>query len=94
MENSKQNINNIAAVSSPSQAQNEESSLSSNQPAAKIQKDMSMEEQAKYYKDLFVKSKKLIMKYEEKIKNIEEANLNLKNKLKDYEAGRIYYIMI
>ena len=86
MENSKQNINNIAAVSSPSQI--EESSPSSNQPAAKIQKEMSMEEQAKYYKDLFVKSKKLIMKYEEKIKNIEEANLNLKNKLKDYEAGR------
>ena len=94
MEISKQNINNLAVVGSPSQVQNDESSLSSNQPAAKIQKEMSMEEQAKYYKDLFVKSKKLIMKYEEKIKNIEEANLNLKNKLKDYEAGRNNHIII
>ena len=57
-------------------------------PANKQQKEMSIDEQAKYYKDLFIKSKKLILKYEEKIKNIEEANLNLKNKLKEYEAGK------
>ncbi len=60
-------------------------------PANKQQKEMSIDEQAKYYKDLFIKSKKLILKYEEKIKNIEEANLNLKNKLKEYEAGRLKY---
>jgi hypothetical protein len=85
MDNSKQTTKD--SVNSPQQTQNDESS--SNPSTVKLQKEMSMEEQAKYYKDLFIKSKKLILKYEEKIKNIEEANANLKNKLKDYEAGKI-----
>jgi putative methionine-R-sulfoxide reductase with GAF domain len=80
MENGIQTKSNT--VLSPSQAPSDDPSTPSKQ-----NKEMSSEEQAKYYKDLFIKSKKLILKYEEKIKNIEEANSNLKNKLKEYEAG-------
>ena len=81
MENTKSNSNNT--LTSPQHIPQEDPSR-----AIKQQKEMPIEEQAKYYKDLFIKSKKLILKYEEKIKNIEEANLNLKNKLKEYEAGK------
>ena len=81
MDNTKSSSSNT--LTSPQQTTQEDAS-----PAIKQQKEMSTEEQAKYYKDLFIKSKKLILKYEEKIKNIEEANLNLKNKLKEYEAGK------
>ena len=82
MENSKNVSSNT--LTTPQHTTQEDPS-----PANKQQKEMSIEEQAKYYKDLFIKSKKLILKYEEKIKNIEEANLNLKNKLKEYEAGNL-----
>jgi hypothetical protein len=81
MENTKQTKQN--SLASPQQGPSEDASS-----ASKQQKEMTIEDQAKYYKDLFVKSKKLILKYEEKIKNIEEANTNLKNKLKEYEAGK------
>ena len=81
MDNTKSSSNNT--IISQQNSPNEDSASTSKQ-----QKDMSLEEQSKYYKDLFIKSKKLIMKYEEKIKNIEEANTNLKNKLKEYEAGK------
>ncbi len=48
--------------------------------------DMSPEEQTKYYKDLFMKSKKLILHYEENMKSKDEIIKNLKTKLKGYEA--------
>jgi len=51
--------------------------------------ETSTEEQVKYYKELFMKSKKLILHYEENIKNKEEIVKNLKQKLKDYEAGNM-----
>jgi hypothetical protein len=45
------------------------------------------EEQAKYYKDLFNKSKTLVKRMENEMKKIKETNKNLNEKLKEYEAG-------
>jgi len=52
---------------------------------------MSFEEQAKHYKDLFTRSKKLILHYEENIKNKDQSIKSLKDKLKEYEAGSLFF---
>lgn len=57
------------------------------QSSKKNPNDLSPEEQAKYYKDLFSRSKKLILHYEENLKTKDNTIKSLKDKLKDYEAG-------
>ncbi len=52
---------------------------------------MSFEEQAKHYKDLFTRSKKLIIHYEENIKSKDQSIKSLKDKLKEYEAGSLIF---
>lgn len=51
---------------------------------------MTFEEQAKHYKDLFTRSKKLIIHYEENIKTKDQSIKSLKDKLKEYEAGKLF----
>ena len=62
-------------------------SQTDNPPQKKNPLDMTPEEQAKHYKDLFLRSKKLILHYEENMKTKENTIKSLKDKLKEYEAG-------
>ena len=55
---------------------------------------MKPEEQAKYYKDLFTRSKKLIIHYEENLKTKDNAIKSLKDKLVEYEAGILIFIIL
>lgn len=60
-------------------------------------KDMSDKELANHYKSLFLKSKKLIVHYEEELKQLKANIFTLKDRLKEYESGKhqhniIYYI--
>jgi len=50
-------------------------------------KDMTDKEIAAHYKSLFLKSKKLILHYEEELNLLKNNVSNLKQKLKEYESG-------
>jgi hypothetical protein len=63
-------------------------------PQKKNPLDMTLEEQAKHYKDLFLRSKKLILHYEENMKTKENTIKSLKDKLKEYEAGNNRKLLI
>jgi len=51
-------------------------------------KDMTEKELAAHYKSLFLKSKKLILHYEEELNQLKNNVSNLKQKLKEYESGK------
>jgi hypothetical protein len=74
---------NTPQISEPTNPNTKKVSTSSNQNP----NDMTPEEQAKYYRDLFTRSKKLIIHYEENMKTKDSTIKNLKDKLLEYEAG-------
>lgn len=50
-------------------------------------KSMSIEEQSSYYKDQFIKTKKLFLHYEKEVKSLEQKNKLLNEKLKKYQPS-------
>lgn len=48
-------------------------------------KSLSLEEQATYYKDQFIKTRKLFLHYEKEVKSLEQKNKLLNEKLKKYQ---------
>ena len=58
-----------------------------NQIQQKDIKDMNDKEMASHYKTLFLKSKKLIIHYEEELKQLKQNITSMKDKLKEYESG-------
>jgi len=50
--------------------------------------EMNDKELANYYKTLFAKSRKLILHYEEELKQLKNDKISLKEKLKEYESGK------
>ena len=87
----KKNIN-LYNPSSNNQTANSSSTSTSKTTNTKTinPNDLPLEDQVKHYKELFTKSKKLILHYENNNKQNEEVIKNLKQKLKEYEAGKKY----
>lgn len=57
------------------------------QPQQKDLKEMTDKELASHYKSLFLKSKKLILHYEEELNQLKNNVSSLKQKLREYESG-------
>lgn len=55
---------------------------------------MTDKELVNHYKSLFMKSKKLIIHYEEELNQLKNNVTNLKNKLKEYESGKYFSIIL
>ena len=53
-------------------------------------KDMTDRELANHYKSLFLKSKKLIVHYEDELKQLTQNISSVKDKLKEYESGKFF----
>jgi len=58
------------------------------QPQQKDVKEMNDKELAAHYKSLFLKSKKLIIHYEEEMTQLKQNLTLMKERLKDYESGK------